>query len=278
MLQLAVSNIAWDTTSEPDVFKALRQAKVTGIEVAPTKIWPDWVGASAKSARELRHSIESESFSIPALQAILFGKPDLQLFGARDVVERLKSHIGQVCEIASELGAHKLVFGSPKNRDPGDLSEADAWRYAIDTMRSIGDICAEHSVILCVEANPAAYGCKFVTNFRDAARFVSEIASPSVGLHFDTGCMIMAGDDATQISADLSGISYVHISQPNLETFASPHPSHQALSGELARTPYDSWISIEMRGVDGAHVQNVVTACQFAKATYLKKTPNTDAW
>lgn len=51
-----------------------------GLEVAPTKIWPDCYGASYRAAQDVRRRLEIDGFVVPALQAILFGKADFQVF------------------------------------------------------------------------------------------------------------------------------------------------------------------------------------------------------
>ena len=38
-MKLAISNIAWDREDDPMIAEILRDCNVTGIEVAPSKIW-----------------------------------------------------------------------------------------------------------------------------------------------------------------------------------------------------------------------------------------------
>ena len=78
-LPLCISNIAWKTHDDPAVLASLRDAGVRGIEVAPTKIWPKWQGAGAAAATAYRRRMDDAGFALPALQAILFDRPELQL-------------------------------------------------------------------------------------------------------------------------------------------------------------------------------------------------------
>lgn len=85
-MRLAVSNIAWQPADQAAILPLLRDRGVTGIEVAPTKLWPDWQGATPAAAAAYRERLADQGFAVPALQAILFGKPDCTLFdpaGAR---------------------------------------------------------------------------------------------------------------------------------------------------------------------------------------------------
>ena len=50
-MRLAVSDIAWPSDAERDAFRTLKRFAVDVIEVAPTRVWPKWRGATILSAR-----------------------------------------------------------------------------------------------------------------------------------------------------------------------------------------------------------------------------------
>ena len=120
-MKLAVSNIAWNQEEDAQITDLLRKLRVQGIEIAPTRIWPSWNGASAATAAPVAEEFKSAGFSIPALQAILFDKPELKVLGSKESQSALLKHLALVADLAEVLGAKTLVFGSPKNRDPGEF-------------------------------------------------------------------------------------------------------------------------------------------------------------
>ena len=67
-----------------------------------------------KQASIIHQDYQSKGFEIPALQAILFDKPDLQVFGDSHSQSELIAHLEKVASLANALGAQVLVFGSPK--------------------------------------------------------------------------------------------------------------------------------------------------------------------
>ena len=79
-MRLAVSNIAWPADQDAAVAGVLRDLGVTGIEVAPTKVWPRPLEASPTEIEDYRAFWEARGFEIVAAQALLFGRPDLTLF------------------------------------------------------------------------------------------------------------------------------------------------------------------------------------------------------
>jgi len=245
-MKLAVSNIAWDAPEDARVLSLLREQGVAGVEVAPTKLWPDWSGADPAAAAAARARYAEAGFAVPALQAILFGRPDLTVFG--DTLPSLVAHVGRVAALAAALGAGVLVFGSPKNRARGALSPDEAMARAEPAFRAMAEACAPHGVTLCLEPNPPAYGCDFATGWRDAAALVRRVDHPHFGLHLDVACLALAGEDAAEaIAATLPLVRHFHVTEPELADFAAPKLDHARIGRAVRGSGYAGWLSIEMR-------------------------------
>lgn len=251
-MRLAVSNIAWDAPEQAAVLDLLGSRAVRGIELAPTKLWPEWRGASPEAARTARAELAEGGFSVPALQAILYGRPELQVFGTGTEQRRaLLDHLEHVAAIAQALGAPVLVFGSPKNRDRGTLEPKEAFSAAVDFFREAAEVCAGAGARLCIEPNPPAYACNFATTWREAAALAREVDHPGFGLHLDTGCIHLAGDDPGEAIVECADIlAHFHISEPHLSDFSAPAIDHGRAGRALAGSGYPGWVSIEMRRSD----------------------------
>jgi len=247
-MKLAVSNIAWDAAEEEAVLALLERLGVQGVEIAPTKLWPELRGATPTAAAEYRARLAARGFQIPALQAILFGRPELLLFGPPDVQQALVRHVASVAELAHALGAGTLVFGSPKNRDCGDLSWEQASRIAAEVFAHAGDACLAHSVRVCLEPNPKAYACNFMTHWYEVEELVQRIAHPGVAVHLDAACIAVEGDDPVEaVRACAARTAHFHVTEPSLQDFSAPTLDHQAIGRALRESGYAGWLSIEMR-------------------------------
>jgi sugar phosphate isomerase/epimerase len=267
-LKIAFSNIAWDPPEQADILPILSHAGVVGIEIAPTKYWPGWIGATSAAVRQTAKIFDAAGFSIPSMQAILFGKPDLKVFGDESERAAFLKHIETVANIARDLGAKTLVFGSPSNRDPGELSPENAMSSAVPVFSAAGDICASQGVWLGIEANPAVYGCKFVTRWFEAAELVRRCKNPGVRLHLDAACTILAGDDLAEAVANTRDIlAHVHISEPHLSAFDNPSVDHHAFGSALKSAGYAGWCSVEMRRAPEPQTA-IRKAVMLAKAFY----------
>lgn len=245
-MRLAVSNIAWDRRDDPRVLAFLRDARVDGVEVAPTKIWPGWEGASEASAREHGKTLAGEGLAVPALQALLFGKPGLRVFDPATHAEFL-GHMGLVADLARGLGARVLVFGSPKNRRRGDVPLPRAMEEAAAFFRGAAGVCADRGTVLGLEPNPPGYGCDFATDAAQARELVDRVDHPAFGLHLDAGGIRMAGGDVAETVRTAGPIVHYHVSEPGLAPIAGGEVDHEGGIRALRETGYGGWASIEMR-------------------------------
>jgi sugar phosphate isomerase/epimerase len=267
-MKLAVSNIAWQDAEQPAVFELLRYSGVSGIEVAPTRLWPDWQGADAVTAEVVRDKFAQIGFEIPALQAILFGKPELKLFSDDESQQQLIDHLSLTIVLARSLGARVLVFGSPRNRQRGELSMQEAMSQAEGFFRKIGHLAEQAGVKVCIEPNPQDYHCNFITRWNEAAELVRCVDHPGFGLHLDSGCIHMAGDDAAEaIKTTIDLINHFHISEPKLSGFSSPQIDHLRIGQALAKAGYAGWVSIEMRRPE-IPLQGLADAIKLVKEAY----------
>jgi D-psicose/D-tagatose/L-ribulose 3-epimerase len=267
-MKLAVSNIAWDEPENAEILAQFLALGVSGLEVAPTKLWPGWIGADLAQAEATRRSIAALGLQIPALQSVLFGLPELQLFGDAASRRLLVTHLARVAELAGALGAQAIVFGSPRNRDRGELGHAQAMERSIPVLRAIGDACAAAGTCLCLEPNPEAYNCNFLTHWQDAAELAARIDHPGVGIHLDTACIHLAGDDAVEALAACGAVMrHFHVSEPELGAFAKPAIDHGRIGAALRASAYAGYVSIEMRR-QADPAASVRTAIAYTLAQY----------
>lgn len=246
-MKLSISNIAWTATEDDKVLALLPTYGVTAIEIAPTRIWTDWQ-YDATAVGAFREVLQQKGLGCSSLQAILYGKPDLKLFGTSKEKAALIEHLKQVADLAANLGAVPLVLGAPKNRDQGDKDEATAFAEAVDLLSEVADYFDQRNVCLCLEPNPSVYGCNFITNSQSGAQLVRTVNSPGFRLHLDAAGMYLAGEDiprAIQAAADT--LAHFHISEPHLGNFAEPQVPHREIAQALQAIGWNQWVVIEMR-------------------------------
>jgi len=256
-VKLAVSTIAWSAADQDRVLDRLFAAGVLGIEVAPTTQWPDPVAVDERSVRRFADRVRSHGLEVVALQSLLYGHPELQLFGAPAVRGALLTYLGRIIDLAGWLGAGPLVFGSPRNRIAGSLEPATRDRIAIAFFRAAAARARRAGTTLCIEPNPPAYGCDWICSVAEGAALVSAVDDPGFGLHVDAAAMTLANEPSTAL-ADLppSMPTHFHASEPQLAPLGaaspgSPRVPHARLAAALRQRGYTGWVSLEMRRPEG---------------------------
>tara|TARA_B100000945_G_scaffold236611_1_gene192652 strand:- start:207 stop:1019 length:813 start_codon:yes stop_codon:yes gene_type:complete len=244
-VKLSVSNIAWDIIDEKYIFKELSKYNVLGIEVAPTKIWPEWSGANLKNAKKYKEKLYDYGLSIPALQSILYEKNNLNIFNI-SCYTQFFDHFKLLCEVASGLGAKVLVFGSPKNRYLKDIKINNAYSIAKDFFIKAAEICKSYNIIIGIEPNPQEYNCNFITDPIEAIKFVKYVDHPYFMLHLDSAAILMSEVSFRSTFKRLNNICHYHISAPYLKPVIEKNMCQKSGLIELKKYCYDHWVSIEM--------------------------------
>jgi D-psicose/D-tagatose/L-ribulose 3-epimerase len=246
-MKLAFSNIAWTPHDDPEALSLLRKHGISGIEVAPTKIWPNWEGATPAAAKSYGNRLRSLGFEVPALQAVLFDRSGARLFD-RDGQIALVSHLTLVAELAGALGAPVVILGAPRQRDRGSLTMAEAFCRAARVLRGLAQTFAATGTCLCIEPNPRQYACNFFINAGEGAELVRLVNHPGFGLHLDAAAMFLEGDYLAKVWPEVGGlVRHFHISEANLGNFCSPQVPHRANLDFLNSRNYAGWCSVEMR-------------------------------
>jgi D-psicose/D-tagatose/L-ribulose 3-epimerase len=246
-MRIAISNIAWEIADDQQVADILRSHRVDAIDVAPGKYFPDPKAADVTDIARVRAWWSDRGIDITGMQSLLFGTTGLNLFGTVESQQAMLDHLRAVCRIGSGLGATRLVFGSPRNRDRTGLSDDAAHDIAVAFFRRLGDVAAEYGVFVCLEPNPPCYGANFMTNSRDTATVVSAVAHPSIRMQLDTGAVTINEEDPRDVVAKYAPlIGHVHASEPNLVTLGEGGTNHVAVAEVLAELMPEQVVSIEM--------------------------------
>lgn len=246
-MRLAISNIAWDVAEDEAVAGLLQTRKVDAIDIAPGKYFPRPVETSDADVSRVKVWWGDRGIEITGMQALLFGTSGFNVFGPPEVQEAMLLHLSAVCRIGAGLGAPRLVFGSPKNRDRSGLSESETMEIAISFFRRLGDVAGSYGVMICMEPNPECYGANFMTTSDETANVVEQVAHRAIRMQLDTGALTINGEEPATVLRDCAGlIGHVHASEPDLVPLGDGETDHVKVFEALMRCLPDHLVSIEM--------------------------------
>lgn len=246
-MRIAISNIAWDIAEDEAVAAMLKRYAIDAIDIAPGKYFPLPNEATTEQIQAVKSWWAERGIEITGMQALLFGTTGLNVFGPPESQAALLQHLEGVCRIGGVLGATRIVFGSPKNRDRSQLDDAETATVARQFFRQLGDVAACHGVTICLEPNPTCYGANFMTTSVETAAVVRLVDHPAIGMQFDTGALAINGEDPQTVLGDCAPlIRHIHASEPNLVPLGDGTTAHAAMAAAIGHYLPQHLVAIEM--------------------------------
>lgn len=269
-MRLAISNIAWDVSEDAAIASLLNKHGITAIDIAPGKYFPNPINTSNEDIAKVKIWWNEHGIEITGMQALLFGTKGLNIFGTTAIQEAMLTHLNAVCRIGAGLGATRLVFGSPKNRDRTGFDDQQTMNIAIPFFKRLGEIAATHNVIICLEPNPPCYGANFMTTSIETAKVVASVAHPAIKMQLDTGALTINNENAVAILAEYAPlIGHIHLSEPNLVPLGDVGTDHKTIFKALQQYLPEYVASIEMLATaNEPHVIAIERALLFAINNY----------
>lgn len=258
-MKLSISNIAWASDLDEAVYPLLQSLGYTGLEIAPTRIFPENPYAHGKEAASFARSLyETFGLTVCSMQSIWYGRTE-RLFGTGEERQILMDYTKQALDFAAAMGCPNLVFGSPRNRQrPQDAS----LEPVLDFFRELGAYASERGTTLSMEPNPPIYHTNFINTTDQACDLAAQIRTllgqshrTGFAVNLDLGTIIENQESLSCFSQWLPLVNHIHISEPHLIPLQE---THQELHRKLSLLALDAWntkdwqgyVSIEMGKLD----------------------------
>ncbi|MFC4964375.1 MULTISPECIES: sugar phosphate isomerase/epimerase [Alcaligenes] len=246
-MRLSISNIAWQPEEDQRIATLLEQHQIDAIDIAPGKYFSSPELATKAEIMAVKQWWHERGISIIGMQSLLFGTTGLNVFGDKASRSGLLTRLQAIFRIAGILGATRLVFGSPRNRDRHSLSDQEATDSAIQFFQQAANYAADEGVLLCLEPNPVCYGANFMTNSQETALVVKAVNHPALRMQLDTGAITINQEDVAQVLNSYAAlIGHVHASEPQLVPLGDNGTDHGKMASALAQSLPKAIVTIEM--------------------------------
>lgn len=260
-MKLSISNIAWSAEQDIQVYSQLNASGFDGLEIAPTRIFPENPYDQLADARcWSRQLLTDYALKICSMQSIWYGRSE-SIFASKAERDTLLDYTKNAICFASAIQCKNLVFGCPKNRNL--LHDHDG-ETAIAFFREIGDFAAEFGTVIAMEANPIIYGTNYINDTASAIALIKSVASPGFRLNLDVGTMIYNEEDIAVLKNNVEYIHHTHISEPYLKPLQKRR-LHYALKDLLQKENYSGYVSIEMGKTE---LSNVLDSIAYIKEVF----------
>jgi len=241
-MKLAISNIGWEKKDDAAVYKMMKEYCFQGLEVAPTRIFPEVPYNKNTAARAWCAKLKRDyGFVIPSMQSIWYGRQE-KLFGTEEERRVLVEYTKKAIAFAAAMDCRNLVFGCPGNRNFPEDADAEV---AVIFFKEIGDYAAEHGTVIGMEANPPIYHTNYINDTISAFHLIEQVDSEGFKLNLDVGTMIENNECVTELVNRGRLINHVHISEAGLKPIEKRR-IHYELKEILREEDYQGFISLEM--------------------------------
>ncbi|WP_455089435.1 sugar phosphate isomerase/epimerase family protein [Peptoanaerobacter stomatis] len=258
-MKLSISNIAWESKFDKEVYSIMKENGFKGLEIAPTRVFDNPYDENLNNLLNFKNYIKIIDLELVSMQSLIFNRLDLKLFGLEQKREELKKYLFKAVDFASKLNIKNLVFGSPKNRNMFDKQKD--YIIAINFFNELGNYALSQNTVISIEANPQKYGTNFLNTTKEAFNFVSDVNNLGIKLQIDTGTMFINKENLNSIYDYFKNINHVHLSEDNLNVISRSKKSfYKELINMLSNLGYDKYISIEMKKTD---LNNVIESIEF---------------
>lgn len=241
-MNLSISNIGWEKENDVEVYNLMKKTGYSGLEIAPTRIFPENPYAKISEAKEWKKELyEKYGFETPSMQSIWYGKQE-RIFGSNKERNTLVDYTKKAIEFAVSIDCKNLVFGCPKNRN---LQEGENEEIAVSFFKELGDYAYKSGTKIGMEANPSIYNTNYINDTKSALELIKKVDSKGFLLNLDLGTVIYNDEDIEELVGNVKYINHVHISEPYLKPIEK-RELHDKLLKILKNEKYDNYVSIEM--------------------------------
>jgi sugar phosphate isomerase/epimerase len=247
MQRFAICNETFGDWPWERVCRFVADAGYDGIEIAPFTFAESVAKISPERRQEIRQTAADAGLPIVALHWLLASPKGLHIHTResgrrRQTVDYLRALI----HFASDLGAARMIFGSPAQRRLEDGDGEGAWERTVDSYRQVLPDLEERGVILCQESLPLPES-DFITTAEEAARMVRAVEHPNFRMMLDVKSMCSEPQPpAETIRRHAPLACHFHANDANRRGPGFGETDFRPIAAALKETGYRDWVSVEV--------------------------------
>ena len=161
-----------------------------------------------------------------------------------------RQFLADAIRVSAESGAEVLAgpFFSAVGYLPGRRRTADEWKWAVENLQSLGEVCDQYNMDLAIEPLNR-FECFTLNTADDAVKLCDEINHPRIGLLFDT---FHANIEEKNLPAAFTKVArhlkHVHTCENDRGTPGTGHVDWDGVLRAIVASGYDKWMTIESFG------------------------------
>jgi sugar phosphate isomerase/epimerase len=229
-------------------FSFAAECGYSGIEIAPFTLDSDARKISAERRAQVRRQADASGLEVIALHWLLAKTSGLHLTSPDALVRRRTAeYLRDLARLCSDLGASRMIFGSPQQRNVHEgVTPDEAFGYAVQVVQECVGVLEETGVTLCMEPLAPSEG-NFLNTAADAVRLIEQIGHPNCRLILD--CKAMSSEAVPipdLIRANRGLLAHFHANDPNKQGPGFGELDFVPIFAALGEIDYRGWVSVEV--------------------------------
>ncbi len=247
-MKFGICNEIFQGWTLEDTFAWAAQAGYDLVEIAPFTLAKAVTEITAQRRREIREAAAGAGIGISGLHWVLVQTEGLHLTSPDAAVrQRTASYFTELVDCCADFGGHRIILGSPKQRNIGEgITPDEARGWALETLRPSVARASDRGVVICFEPL-APVETNFINTAADAIRFASEFHSPAMSVILDVKAMCAEEKTIPEIIRESAGnFAYFHANDRNLKGPGFGDIDFHPIASALREAGYDGTVSVEV--------------------------------
>jgi sugar phosphate isomerase/epimerase len=218
------------------------------VEIAPFTLAPHVTDLPVSERSRIRNMAARAGLDICGIHWVLVQTEGMHLTHPDPAVRhRTSRYLSDLVEFCSDVGGRTVVLGSPKQRHrQEDVTPAQAWDWAVDTLRGGLKRAEERGIIFCIEPL-APTETNFLNTAEETVGFAASFASSSMKIVLDVNAMCSESKPIPQIIRESwPHVAHFHANDPNRKGPGFGDVQFPPILGALREVGYDGYVSVEV--------------------------------
>lgn len=247
-MKFAICNEMFEGWEFGKICETAKAAGYSAVELAPFTLGKPANEVTEAERRMLRDVAKSAGIEISSTHWLLAQTTGLHINSPdRAVRDRTIDYLIHLIHLSADVGAHLMVFGSPKQRSICEgLTREQAWSLAAGTFRAIAPALEDREVTFCLEPL-APVETDFLNTAAETARMIQEVGSPRVQLLLDVKAMSSESKAIPDIIRENQSIlKHFHANDANMRGPGFGNTDFVPIAAALKEINYQGWVSVEV--------------------------------
>ena len=267
MIDIAISNIAWNNNNFEEALSILKQEKIKKIELSLNKIFKEPILEPENSFIDLKNLLQKYDLEVVATHSLFYTKKKYNLFD-RKGYKILNNYLLGIEKIMKIFNSNKIIFGSGSCRNIFDAKN-DNVKVFINFIQDFFEKSENKNSQILIEPL-SKVETNFINNCNEAMSIIKAINTDRLNLHIDLKSSMNEKEDFDFIFKNyFNYIKHIHISDNNLEAPSEKSGYHESFSDILKKYNYKGCVSIEMKEINPWSKKELSSTLNFVKEMYL---------